>query len=191
MTNLHTAAENQQLRILQEENKNLKQELAKLHNLLSARSSIAPDFCGTNVNYGKSRENAVRKIMAMQQVTDFAAYASAPNFDYVQDLSNKFNSETIDNPWAIDNREKILTLFSENTLLSSYVPETVECRNVRCQIRVRVSDNQDANKLMNSFSTVLADSKSTLSATSVISAPDLSNGVVTLYIGRHEEESLF
>lgn len=103
---------------------------------------------------------------------------------YVKDMATKFEAETVDGQWATDYESRLYNLFESDALAGKVVPQSVVCKSRRCQIKVAVVDIDQANQTMESFSKALNDNQLAIDKSMVVSAPDLAEGVVSLYVAR-------
>ncbi|HEY8940425.1 MAG TPA: hypothetical protein VIM59_09555 [Cellvibrio sp.] len=103
---------------------------------------------------------------------------------YVKDMAAKFESETVDGQWATDYESRLYNLFESDALAGKVVPQSVVCKSKRCQIKVAVADIDQVNQTMESFSRALNDNQLALDKSMVVSAPDLTEGIVNLYVAR-------
>ena len=103
---------------------------------------------------------------------------------YVKDMATKFEAETVDGQWATDYESRLYNLFESDALAGKVVPQSVVCKSRRCQIKVAVADIDQANQTMESFSKALNDNQLAIDKSMVVSAPDLTEGVVSLYVAR-------
>lgn len=103
---------------------------------------------------------------------------------YVKDMAAKFETETVDGQWATDYEARLNNLFESDALAGKVVPQSVVCKSKRCQIKVAVADIDQANQTMESFSKALNDNQLSIDKSMVVSAPDLTEGIVNLYVAR-------
>lgn len=178
-----------QIKILVQENSNLRNEIDEYKKQIAAYKHADLNTAGLSEN--KIKANALQEFKAIQAANDVAKYIASSGADYPRIMESSFKSENIDFSWAAGNEEKISTLFRNNPALNDFVPELVECRSTRCQIRMNPANDEDANRVMELLSKALINNKLELSATSVMSAPDLSSGALNLYIGRNDDVKFF
>lgn len=126
--------------------------------------------------YYQARKNSEEFNQYLQSV-------SAGN-GYVKDMATKFEAETVDGQWAPDYESRLHNLFESDALAGKVVPQSVVCKSRRCQIKVAVVDIDQANQTMESFSKALNDNQLAIDKSMVVSAPDLTEGVVNLYVAR-------
>ncbi|PUA27336.1 MAG: hypothetical protein B0W54_12145 [Cellvibrio sp. 79] len=126
--------------------------------------------------YYQARKNSEEFNQYLQSV--------ATGNGYVKDMASKFEAETVDGQWATDYESRLYNLFESDALAGKVVPQSVVCKSRRCQIKVAVADIDQANQTMESFSKALNDNQLAIDKSMVVSAPDLTEGVVSLYVAR-------
>lgn len=178
-----------EMKLLQDENTNLKSALIERDKLLSA--SKITEQKPIDSSESRIRNNLLIEFKAVQAATDFARYLAISGADYQVGLDNKFKTEDVDLSWVGQYEEKINKLFSENNTLSDFVPELIECKSTMCKIRINVANNEDSNRVMELFSKALVNNEFGITGTNVISAPELSKGIVNLYVGKNDDVKLF
>lgn len=103
---------------------------------------------------------------------------------YVKDLAGKFETEAVDSQWAADYESRLYRLLESDALAGSVTAQSIVCKSRRCQIKVAISDIEQANKIMESFSQAVNSNQLSIDKSMVVSAPDMSEGVVSLYVAR-------
>lgn len=129
-------------------------------------------------DYCKARKNS----------DDFSQYLQRVSADnsvgYVKDLAAKFDAEVVDTQWASDYESRLYSLFGSDGLSGSVVPQSIACKSRRCQIKVAIGDIEHANQVMQSFSAAINNNQLSIDKSMVVSAPDVNEGVVSLYLAR-------
>ncbi len=129
-------------------------------------------------DYYKARKNSDDFNQYLQTV------GAGNGTGYVKDLAAKFETETVDSQWAIDYESRLYSLLESDALSGSIVPQSIVCKSRRCQIKVAISDIEQANQVMQSFSEAINNNQLSIDKSMVVSAPDVSEGVVSLYVAR-------
>lgn len=185
-----------QLQLLHAENSALKKQLAELKKTLDeAQVSMAaksPTAFEEPTDLPASAIN--EQYQNLKRANDFSSYQSelaAKNISMEKDLENKFNAEAVDYEWAADYQEKISTLFANTNTLQEITPELIECKTHKCQIKIRITDNTQANHFTNAFSTAIDANTLNIQKTDVIAAPDFSQGFLNLYIAKNNHIKIY
>jgi hypothetical protein len=103
---------------------------------------------------------------------------------YVNDLAGKFDAEAVDSQWAPDYEARLNTLLESDSVSNNFAPQSVICKSRRCQIKVAITSIEQANQVMETFSTAINNNQLAIDKSMVVSAPDMEEGVVSLYVAR-------
>lgn len=103
---------------------------------------------------------------------------------YVQDLATKFDAETVDNEWAPGYEDKLYRLLDSDEMATSVVAQSVVCKSRRCQIKIPITNLEQANEIMQSVSSAINSNQIGIDKSMVVSAPDIGAGIVNLYVVR-------
>ncbi len=103
---------------------------------------------------------------------------------YVKDLAGKFDAEAVDSQWATDYEARLNILLESDSVSNSFLPQSVICKSRRCQIKVAITSIEQANQVMETFSAAINNNQLAIDKSMVVSAPDMDEGVVSLYVAR-------
>lgn len=125
-------------------------------------------------DYYKARKNSDDFSQYLQTV------GTGNGAGYVKDLAEKFEAEIVDSQWATDYESRLYSLLESGNI----VPQSIMCKSRRCQIKVVIGDIEQANQVMQSFSEAINNNQLSIDKSMVVSAPDVNEGVVSLYLAR-------
>ncbi len=173
------------IRQLEELNRQLTNDLQAARGVQSASSNNNASDLPAIAQDGASLEEYYK---ARKNSEDFSQYlqtaGAASGIGYVKDLAAKFENEAVDSQWAVDYESRLYNLLESDALAGSVTAQSIVCKSRRCQIKVAISDIEQANKIMESFSQALNNNQLSIDKSMVVSAPDVSEGVVSLYVAR-------
>lgn len=181
--------------------KELERENQNLQNQIRTQKKAGAPTATTSTAQTEPRQAAVsagemeRQINSAATAADLTKYLS--NFsnkspaDINRDLKDRFDSESIDHPWASDHERKLSELFSEDEDLSAFVPENITCKKTRCRVTVPISSYEESNRVMTGVTQALQKNVADLEETMVLTIPSPSTGFVDFYIARDSNIKLY
>ena len=174
---------------LERENIQLKLQVAELSNRkISLAPTVAPHADEVKAEAAITPQMYAESLQTMQRAAEFSHYTNSlqeKNQTMLSDLSEKFSLEAVDYSWAPDYQRKITHIFGDTDYLKNVSPSAIECRTHKCQIKIPITDNDEANKLTQAFATALETNKHDVAKTEVIATPDFAQGLLTLYIAKN------
>lgn len=173
------------IRQLEELNRQLTSDLQAARNAQPATDNKDPvgqprtELDGANFeDYYRARKNSDDFSQYLQTV------GAGNGVGYVKDLAAKFETEPVDSQWAADYESRLYSLLESDALSGSIVAQSIVCKSRRCQVKVPISDIEQANQVMQSFSEAINKNQLSIDKSMVVSAPDVNEGVLSLYVVR-------
>ena len=165
-------------------------QLEVLNRKLTQELQVARESVNTDLAHAPAQPRI--------EMADFEAYYSArknseafrqylqnvSSAGYVKDLAGKFDAEAVDSQWATDYEARLNTLLESDSVSNSFLPQSVICKSRRCQIKVAITSIEQANQVMETFSAAINNNELAIDKSMVVSAPDMDEGVVSLYVAR-------
>ncbi len=136
-----------------------------------------------------SMDEQYRTLKRADQFASYVETLSVKGISLEKDMEDKFQAEAIDYDWAPDYQETLGELFTQDSSLREAMPETIECKTYRCQIKIRITDSDHANQITAAVSSALQTSA--LEKTDVIAAPNFSQGYLNLYIAKNNQSPIY
>jgi hypothetical protein len=173
------------IRQLEELNRQLTKDLQAARGVQPTEdANKVVELPSAEVDHSKFEEY----YQARKNSDDFSQYlqtvAAGNGVGYVKDLATKFETETVDSQWAAGYESKLYSLLESDALAGNIAAQSIVCKSRRCQIKVAISDIEQANQVMQSFSEAINNNQLAIDKSMVVSAPDVSEGVVNLYVAR-------
>jgi hypothetical protein len=167
------------IRQLEALNRKLTQELQ------AAREPVKKDLAHTPTQPRVEMADFEAYYNARKNSEAFSQYLqNVSSTGYVKDLAGKFDAEAVDSQWATDYEARLNTLLESNSVSNSFLPQSVICKSRRCQIKVAITSIEQANQVMETFSAAINSNELAIDKSMVVSAPDMEEGVVSLYVVR-------
>ncbi len=177
----------QQIELLQQEN----YQLSRINNppatatIAHHKSSVArtePAITSEQIDFPANESLQAENSFVDLMLTRINSRVDSEMF---ADMATSFNDEVIDLDWAEGQEELIASAFDSESL-NQVVPESILCRNTRCQIRIPSIDSDEASTTSLKVSTAMA-SISRLSQTRITSRFNQESSMVELYFFRENE----
>lgn len=113
------------------------------------------------------------------------------DFDINAEMESRFEAEDIDFGWANDEENKLYSLFDNNRLLAGLALKDALCRSTQCQIKIAISDIEQANDVVQQLSEAINSASDGEQPVMIIATPDQAYGVTTLYVSRGKDSFNF
>lgn len=167
-------------------NRKLTQELQ------AARALAGNEVAQTSSQQGIEMADFEAYYNARKNSEAFSQYLqSVSSTGYVKDLAGKFEAEAVDSQWATDYEARLNSLLEMDSVADSFVPQSVICKSRRCQIKVAITSIEQANQVMQAFSEAVNSNQLAIDKSMVVSAPDMDEGVVSLYVARDANVKMY
>lgn len=175
----------------------LQQSIAtKSHPNLKQNPTVCPpakpdDFAKTII---KEKESIAENFAQFQHVNSLSQYVNSINQTETalyKDLEQKFLSEEQDYNWAADYEQKLHSLIIQKNPFGDSALTSVICKTQKCQIKIAVQDAETSNNYTREIAEAIHTNELGITAVPVVSASDLSEGFVTLYISRDKSRNVF
>jgi hypothetical protein len=170
-------------------------ESASLDGAASLGESVAAPEPSIDVATELNTQDAISYgVDLAQQATAINKYLerlTQENSTVFVDMARSFSAETVDYDWALGYQDKLQTLLQTQRPFGDLTQTSVLCKASRCQIKVAVENQQQANQLAIRFSESLSQNTLTLNKVSVFPAVDLTQGVMDIYIAKSKNLAVF
>lgn len=187
----------QKITTLQQKNEQLMEQLRASQNAEASPQSPAQlklddqtvsESAADAPNYEQDQANVTSAMELTAYLSTFSARSPA---DIGNDVSNKFNRESIDYSWASGHETKLAAMFTESETLSEFVPEDISCKTTRCRVTVPAHNHEKSNQIMQHITHAMEKNTLGLEQTTVLTIPNPSTGFVDFYIARDSTVRLY
>lgn len=144
---------------LSAENLSLQEQIALLNaqHQDEKKAAAAPNITPIETIAAEqpSLDDQYRTLKRADQFASYVEALSTKGISLEKDMEDKFQAEAIDYNWAPDYQETLSELFTQDNSLRETLPETIECKTHRCQIKIPITDNDQANQITAAVSSAL------------------------------------
>lgn len=169
----------ERINLLQNENQRLS---SQLQNQALAKVSPQPEPVAITADTAQLKEKIDSLEMEKQQrkASDVNAWImnkqkADKQFDLSDELSRRFEQESVDPVWAEKEESHYRQLFSSKDSFRNFALRDTQCRSTQCEVTFSTSNSEQSFQLLQTISTELQGSE-------VLIATDETHGTSKLYI---------
>ncbi|MEN0039282.1 MAG: hypothetical protein AAGC78_19545 [Cellvibrio sp.] len=183
--NLHLEQENNQLKILLEQQETIASTSSAKKNVATVQANLEKNSTSTS---SASQLVSLQEYEKARKFSDWIINSVKNANDINRAAENGFLSEPIDPQWAGQQESRLRTTLSQDEGMGNFALKDVQCRTSLCQVSFAINSVEEAETITNETRRAL---ESLSRHVSIISAPDPDKSVTHLYVSLDEKGFAF